>query len=307
MRRDKSPVDEPAPTADPTGAGISAYFCRHPGAGLEELTPLPVSLSGWGTEHMRGSAVTGALARSAELAGGRRPGLRPVRFTVDLHTAATMATVFTRSTVLREGGRLMLVDSELLQDGCVMARARTLFLPTVEQDIDCPPWLPDRTPSTPSDHLQPITGEGRLFYSDGSGWDPDAGRHRNSERKQVWCRAIPLVAGEKATSFQAAATVADLTNLVTHWGTEGVCHINADVTLVLARTPDVLAMGVSATGRVGAGSPSVGAAEMYDKHGVFGYATVATLLQPDRPMDTVTQLMRGPAIRDRRRKREDLE
>ncbi|MFF0279668.1 hypothetical protein ACFYSW_05095 [Rhodococcus aetherivorans] len=244
-------------TTEPTGAEIPAYFCRHPGAGFEELMPLPVALSGWGTEHMRGSAVTGALARSAELAGGRRPGLRPVGFTVDLHRAATMATVSTRSTALREGGRLMLVDSALLQDGCVMARARTLFLPTVEQDVDCPPWLPDGTPSTPSDYLQPITGEGSLFYSDGSGWVPDAGRHRNSERKQFSCLTIPLVADEEVTPFQAAATVADLTNLVTHWGTEGVSHINADVTVVLARTPDGQAMEVSATGRVGAGSPSV--------------------------------------------------
>lgn len=288
MRRDE------VPTVDPVGVGgVSGYFGRCAGAGFEELTPLQVALSGWGTEHMRGSAVSGALARSAEDAGGARPDLRPARFTVDLQRAATMATVSTRSTVVREGRRLLLVDSELLQEGRPVARARTLFLPTVERAGADPPWSPDRSPSTPPAGLRPATDEGRLFFSEDGGWNSDAGVHRNSERKQVWCRHIPVVDGEEVTPFQGAATVADLTNLVTHWGTDGVRHINADVTLTLARLPDGQALGVSATGRVGSGAISVGAAEMYDHRGVFGYTTVSTILQSSRPVDTVTQLMRG--------------
>lgn len=89
-----------------------------------------------------------------------------------------------------------------------------------------------------------------------------------------------------------AGPVADLRNLVTHWATGGVHHINADLTLVLARSPDVRAMGVSATGWVGSVALSVGAAEMYDRRGVFGFSTVTTSVQSNRPVDTVTQLMR---------------
>ncbi|PBC51998.1 hypothetical protein CJ179_00890 [Rhodococcus sp. ACS1] len=277
----------------PAAVGVSGYFRRCPGAGFEELTPLPVALSGWGSEHMRGSAVTGALARSAEGAGGARPDLRPVRFTADLQRAATMAPVSTRSTVVREGRRLLLVDSEFLQSGHIMARARTLFLPAEHREVADPPWSPGRSPSMPPTDQRPATDEGRLFFSEGEGWNADAAAHRNSARKQLWCQPISVVESESVSPFQAAATVADLTNLVTHWGTGGVRHINADVTLTLARFPDGQALGVSATGRVGAGAISVGTAEMYDHRGVFGHTVVSTILQSSRPVETITQLMRG--------------
>jgi hypothetical protein len=242
---------------------------------------------------MRGSAVTGALARSAEDAGGARPDLRPVRFTADLQRAATMAPVSTRSTVVREGRRLLLVDSEFLQNGHTMARARTLFLPAAPREVADPPWSPGRSPSMPPADLRPATDEGRLFFSEDEGWNSDAAAHRNSTRKQLWCQSIPVVESESVSPFQAAATVADLTNLVTHWGTDGVRHINADVTLTLARFPDGQSLGVSATGRVGSGAISVGTAEIYDGRGVFGHTTVSTILQSSRPVDTITQLMRG--------------
>lgn len=282
------------PVVDPVGAvGVLGYFRRCPGTGFEELTPLPVALSGWGGEHMRGSAVTGALARSAEDAGGARPDLRPVRFTADLQRAASMAPVSTRSTVVREGRRLLLVDSEFLQNGHTMARARTLFLPAASRMVADPPWSPGRSPSMPPAGLWPATDEGRLFFSEDEGWNSDAAAHRNSARKQLWCQSIPVVESESVSLFQAAATVADLTNLVTHWGTDGVRYINADVTLTLARFPDGQALGVSATGRVGAGAISVGTAEIYDHRGIFGHTAVSTILQSSRPVDTITQLMRG--------------
>ena len=279
-----------------TNVGVSGYFRRCPGAEFEKLTPLPVALSGWGSEHMRGSAVTGALARSAENEGRARRDLRPVRFTADLQRAATMAPVSTRSTVVREGGRLLLVDSEFLQNGHVMARARTLFLPTTQRVVADPPWSPDRSPSMPPAGLRPATDEGRLFFSEEHGWSADAAAHQNSERKQLWCRSIPVVERESVSPFQASATAADLTNLVTHWGAGGVRHINADVTLTLARFPDGQSLGLSATGRVGGGAISVGTAEIYDHRGVFGHTAVSTVLQSGRPVDTITQLMRGSRI-----------
>ncbi|MDV8070920.1 thioesterase family protein [Rhodococcus sp. IEGM 1366] len=288
MRR--SEVAAASPDGTYQEDGVVSYFRRQ--AALEELTPLPVALSGWGAQHMRGSAVTGALARSAETAGQKRTDLRPARFTADLQKAATMETVCTHSTIIREGGRLMLVDTELRQRDGVVARARTLFLPAAEQIDATPPWTSVTTPSFPPEHLRPETSEGRLFYSEDTGWDANAGRHRNSTRKQVWCHSIPIVTGELPTPFQATAVVSDLTNLVTHWGAKGVRHINADVTLVLAREPNGSGMGISATGRTGMGTLSVATAEIYDHHGVFGYTTVAALLHRDRAVDTYTHLMR---------------
>lgn len=243
---------------------------------------------------MRGSAVTGALARSAELAGRHRPDLRPVRFTADLSRAASMDTVVTRSTIGREGGRLMLVDTELLQLERVVARARTLFLAASGHADDSPPWSPVGTPVAPPQDMEPATAEGRLFYSEECGWHPDARHHRNNARKQVWCKALPVVEGEEPTPFATAAAVADLTNLVTQWGTEGVRHINADVTLVLARDANGPDMGLSATGRVDCGGPVIGSAEIYDSQGVFGCTSITALTQTGRSSDTFANLMRVP-------------
>lgn len=272
----------------------SGYFRREGDGASEQLIALPVALSGWATDHLRGSAVAGALARSAEVAGRARPDLRPARFTVDLHGAASTAGATTESTVVREGRRLMLVDTEFVQGGRPVARARTLFLSAAsEEHAALEPWEPDAFPGVPPDDLVPLTEEGRLFYSDGVGWTAKAHPHQGSERKQLWCDAIPVVEGEVATAFQAAGSIADFTNLVTHWGPGGVRHINADITLVLARLPRLGPLGLSATSRARSGGLSVGTAEIYDSEGIFGYTTVSTILQSVRSVDTVSLLMRS--------------
>lgn len=272
-----------------------AYFARCADGPPEHLAPQPIALSGWGDAHMRGSAVTGALARSAEGAGRRRPDLRPARFTADLQRAPTMSPVSIESTVVREGRRLLLVDSELVQDGGVVARARTLFLAEAADAAAEQPWSPGRSPAAPPHDLRPVSETGYLYFSDGRGWTANAGDHRNCARKQVWCRPVPVVRGEELSSFQAAAAVADLTNLVTHWEGGGVRHINADVTLVLGRLPDQDAIGLSAAGRAYSGTVSVGSGEMYDRRGVFGFTTVSAIVQPGRRVDTVSHLMGGLA------------
>ncbi len=94
------------------------------------LVPLDIARSLWREDQMHGVATSGALARGLEraVAGLGREDLRPARYTVDLFRAPSMASCTVRSSVVREGSRLCLVDAILEQDGRPVARAGAIFL-----------------------------------------------------------------------------------------------------------------------------------------------------------------------------------
>lgn len=251
----------------------------------EELIPEQTAASGWGTNQMRGPAVSGALSRAAELrvrALGRHD-LQPVRWTLDLFRPVRMLPCSTSTTVVRESRRLCLVDSVLHQDGQPVARASALFL----SPGDTPPgevWSGGAHPQPPpADHPRPAHAE-RLYFSEHTGW-----RHTldgsMSDRHQIWHYAIPIVADEQPTPFQLAATVADVMNVVSNFGSNGMEFINPDATMVLARLPDGPEIGLSATDRIERHGISVGTAVVFDRTGVLGTATVSGLANAHRAIE----------------------
>lgn len=107
-----------------------SYFRAGTQSGQEVLIPLEQAASGWGAQ-IRGTAISGALARSAERAAAEldgAAGFRPVRWTVDLFRPAGMAPSTTEAVVVRSGRRLRLVDTAFLQDGRAVAHVRLLLL-----------------------------------------------------------------------------------------------------------------------------------------------------------------------------------
>jgi acyl-CoA thioesterase superfamily protein len=204
------------------GAGSTAFF-RVEG---DLLVPLPRATSGWGGPdgggQLRGTAVSGALARAAEhvadgLDGAER--FRPVRWTLDLFRPGAMVPCTTVATVVRGGRRLRLIDVEFVQDGAAIARANLLLLATGGPSSGTA-WtgpLPDGPPVPPAD-LSPDPAEPTLYRSD-AGWSADATAHANDSRKAVWFPAAPVVEGEDPSPFVHVAVLADAANLTTSWGT----------------------------------------------------------------------------------------
>src|SRR5262245_28377580 len=93
------------------------------------LVPLGAASSEWGGSngrgHLRGTAVSGALARAAGRAADAlegAEGFRPVRWTLDLFRPGAMAASTTEATVVRGGRRLRLVDATFRQDAKTIAR-----------------------------------------------------------------------------------------------------------------------------------------------------------------------------------------
>jgi hypothetical protein len=253
----------------------------------ELLVPTPMACSMWSNNQMHGVALSGALARAAEVEAGEAglDGMRPARVTVDLFRAATMTPCQVRSEVVRAGRRIALLDTVLTQDGEAVARSSTVLLhPSGPAPGDV--WHPAEWPSPPPEEVVPPSEEPRVpYFHSEAGWSQKFGEHQNGSRKASWNTAVPIVAGEDLTPFLAVASMADGASLVTNWGGGGVEHINTDITLTLAREPVGLEIGLVAQDRVEADGVAVGVAAVIDRAGQLGNAVVTSLANTERVVD----------------------
>jgi hypothetical protein len=260
----------------------------------EILQPLELARSGWYSDHLRGMAVTGALARSAVREAGRSVAagaFSPARFTVDLFRPARMTPTVVESKVVRTGRRLCLVDSSVVQSGVEVARARTLFLrpgasPGGRVGVGT-------TIDVPSPPVQPPASEDRrLYHTVETGWtDPDE-TPDSASRRSTWHHPVALIEGEQVTPFQMTACVADVSNVVSNWGDQGLQFINADVTLSLSRLPRELRLGLSALTRLESEGIAVGTAALFDREGTFGTVGVVGLANAQNAVDPRTKTRR---------------
>jgi hypothetical protein len=253
----------------------------------ETLVPTPIARSMWSENQMHGVAVSGALARAVErcVRSAGRDDLRPARMTVDLFRPATMEPCVVTAEVVREGRRICLVDAVLSQDGVRVARAGAIFL-APSASAEGAVWQPTERPAPPPLDVAPVSDEPRVpyFHSD-AGWSQTFADHQDASRKASWNTGLPVVAGERPSSFQAVAAMADGASLVTNWGERGVEHINTDITLTLARLPEALEIGLLAVDRVEHDGIAVGTAAVFDRAGQLGTAVVTSLVNARRTVD----------------------
>jgi len=255
----------------------SAYFTEDDAPG-GLLRPRESARSGWnGGTTLRGSAVSGALAREAERAlADAEDGLRPVRWTLDLFRPAGFQASAVSSRVVRRGRRLALVDVEMTQDGVRVARATAQFLKGGTA-VHGHTWSRPADVCVPPDDVRPETSEPRVYHSEGVGWTGSPMPHQNGARKRTWHFPAPVVLGEPPSPFQQAAMAADFVNMVANWGDTGIEFINTDVTLSLVRLPEPSGVGLVAEQREEHDGVSVGVAAVVDRHGVVGFASVTGL------------------------------
>lgn len=286
-----SPFFTAEPSAPPGSAGSAGSPASPASAASagEVLSPTRLACSSWSDNHLHGVAVAGALARAAEgvVAGLGRSDLRPARMTVDLFRPAAMAPCRLVTEVVREGPRICLVDVTLLQDGERVARAGFLFLKAAGSAPGAV-WSPEPAgrPVPPPEDVAPVSDQPRVpFVHSEAGWSQDFSEHQNAARKESWNSAVPVVAGEPLTPFQAVAATADGASLVTNWGAGGVEHINTDITLALARVPRGVEIGLSALDRVEADGIAVGTATVFDREGVVGTVLLTSIANAGRAVD----------------------
>jgi hypothetical protein len=254
----------------------------------DALVPTGLARSLWSDDQMHGVALSGALARGLEraVADVGRAELRPARYSVDLFRAARMEPCHIQAVVVREGRRLCLVDATLEQGGEPVARASGLFLQPSEQAPGAV-WEPGTTFDPPPLDVAPQSDEPRvpLFNSEGIGWSTSFAAHQNGNRKTTWQTGVPVVPEERPSPFVAVASIADAASMVTNWGSNGVEHINTDITLTLVRLPESLEVGLAALDRVSADGIASGVAAVFDRRGRVGSVMVSSLANAKRTVD----------------------
>jgi hypothetical protein len=268
-----------------------AYFRRvdaaDPAAGSAVLSPEEVARALWaGGAQIRGSAVSGALAAAAEWVASVRgaPGLRPVRWSLDLFRPAAMRECVTVGKVVRSGRRLCLVDTVLLQGEVEVARGSALFLAPGPVAAD-PAWVSEWPLELPPTGLRPRTTEPRLYYSEGVGWTGGPHEHAPGGRMRTWLFDVPVVEGESPSPFQLAAMAGDVANLMTNWGRDGLAYINPDLGVLLARLPIGDGIGIAPELRTEHDGLVTGVATLFDRAGTFGTASISALPSPSGPID----------------------
>ncbi len=268
-----------------------AFF--RPTEGGFEPTSMAVSL--WGEDHLHGVAVSGLLARSLEMAvqESGRAELVPARYHVDLFRQARRRTTTARARVVRESPRLVLLDALVEQDGEPVARATSAFLrPAATPDGEVWSALERGTPPPPE--VAPVSDDPRIpVFSSGLPWSDDFSSHQNGGRHATWQTGVPVVAGEERSVFQSVASIADATSMVTNWGSAGVEFINTDISLALSRRPVSHEIGLRAVDHVAADGIAVGTAEVFDRGGALGSATVTALANARRTVDFSAQQFGG--------------
>lgn len=260
---------------------IPAYFRRTD----EVFEPLDLSRSEWNVDHLHGVAVSGLLACGAEEAIGRlgRAEFVPSRFHVDLFRPSRMSPTRLRTEVVRSSTRLTLIDVSLIQGQQQTARASCLFL----RPSQSPPgaiWGPEDRPVPPSRDLANELMGGPPCMASSEPWSNRFEDHQNEGRHQMWHQLVPIVLDEPGTTFQATAGIADTANMVCNWGSGGVPYINSDLSLMLARRPGSMEVGLRALDHVQRDGVSVATAEVFDREGPLGTVSVTAVASP---MDTL--------------------
>ena len=282
---------------DPT---TIAFFRAEETPDGEQLVPQPLAASSWSAEQAHGVAVSGALARAAEreLQTLDADHLRIAKWSVDLFRPVRMQPVTTTATLVRRSARLALIDVVLHQDGEPVARASALAL-AVSENPPAAIWTPSLSrPEAPPLEVAPETEMPHVpFIRSDADWSQRFGDHQNAGPHAEWTTMPSVVVGEPATAFQRAACVADAANLVTNWGAEGVGHINADLTMTLARHPAGASMGVAVLDRLEQDGIVVGTTTLFDRAGVFGSVVITAMANTRRQIDFTTVRYRDDGTR----------
>lgn len=257
-----------------------AYFV----AAGDEFVPTRIAQGPWG-DSLSGNIVGGIVGHVIERDAGDA-AMQPARLTVDLLRPVALAPLRVRTTIVRDGRRLRLVDAELLQSDVVVTRASAMFLRRSTQPAGDVWTMPVEMPPLPTEPDQHsalnmlIWAYGKSSELSGPSVNLDDWQHTGP--KYAWLRQTkPLVDGEPLTPFTRAAMAGDVTSSLTHFGSDGLHFINADYTLTLSRLPDGPYLGLAALTHSSDAGVATGTAALFDQHGPIGSAMATGVVNPN--------------------------
>ncbi len=235
--------------------------------------PHDVCRGPWDPNSLHGRVVAGLMAHEIEQRHGD-PAFQPARLTVDLFRKPPFAPNEVRTSIVRDGNRIRVVDATFESNGTVIARASCVMLRRAanpEGEV----WSPSTWDVPQPDALQPAPD----WPSEREPmWDTRAinGGFGIVGPKRAWLRENrPLAEGVEMSPFVRAAFAADYTNPFANSGSNGLEFVNADITLYLHRLPRGEWLGFDVVEHRASDGVALGECALYDLDGPIGRSLVS--------------------------------
>ena len=222
------------------------------------------------------------LYKYRDLSNPGEAEFQPVRLTVDLYRLPDLAPLTATTRLVRQGGRIKVIEAELFSGGVASARASCQLLRRGRQPEatiwsrpvwDAPPpeqVAPPEAPFTEKWEMRPIPAAGT----------PTRHHLRLPNPRRTWLREVrPLVEGEAYTPFSRIATGIDFTSPASNAADTGLEFINSDVTLYLHRPPAGEWIGYEVTDHQSTEGVAIGHCVLHDIYGPVGFSSCAALAQ----------------------------
>lgn len=252
----------------------------------DRFVPTLSSRGPWDPKSLHGRVVVGLLGYAIERDHGEDDFI-PARLTVDMYKLPGLDPVEVTTRLVRQGGRIKVVDAEFISAGVSMGRATCQLLRRT-QNSEGAVWSPPNwTVPAPADVVAP---DGRSTALGGM-WEmkPIQGGMGLPGQKKTWMREVrALVEGEAWTPFSRVAVAADFASPFANAGDQGLGYINSDVTVYLSRLPSTDWVGFETINHQAADGVAIAECFLYDEIGHIGSAGCCALAQRRMPRPPVS-------------------
>jgi hypothetical protein len=239
--------------------------------------PGKVASGPWDPNSLHGRVIAGLLGHVIEQRHGSAD-FQPARLTVDMYKLPDLSAVEVRTTVVREGFRIKVIDAEFISAGVSMARATCQLLRRTE-NAEGTVWTPPNW-SVPRPDDIPSPEDRRAGMGGMWAMRPIEGAMGAVGRRRTWMAEVrELVGGEPLTPFTRVAVSADFASPFANAGDKGLGYINSDVTLYLHRPPVTAWIGYEVVNHGATDGVAIGECFVYDEAGPIGAASVCALAQ----------------------------
>jgi hypothetical protein len=198
----------------------------------------------------------------------------PARLTVDMYRLPGFAPIEIKTSVVRDGTRIKVIDAEFVSEGVSYARATSQWLKRgVNSEGNV--WSPPDWDAPPPEAIEPRAPRPGAPVGGAQLMRPISGMMGQFGQKRMWMADVrELVGGTPLTPFMRAAGAADLANPYSNSGDRGLGYINSDVTLYLHRLPVDEWIGLEVVRHHATDGVAIGQCVMYDRKGAIGTSSV---------------------------------